>query len=1081
MPKEQEVVPPPLPVSQPASNAPDVIYFNGETVSPSAMRRPSISSLANKRSRPSPHMKRVSFGGDTVNIINQHRNEFQSPENSSNESSISPSPPGKAMKTTWGSSPAPPPRSPFFLRTNLDLLNDDEEQDDTITIPDSAKLANLADTPTRSPRQGRNGTPVPVRRRSNLPDRKSFGIFLDDEVERVPANLDTARDIDKTFHGPDFDGEIAHAASPSSDDSDGDITQNLPGVMDLADQEEAKEALEPMPHQIAANSHALPAVPPKIGFSPRPSRKSLSYIGPHIASDAEAATRARASKSNRKSLSYMSRNVEADIADKPDGTASKSNRRSLAYMCRPIDANMNIGSESGISLSNKNPCGAGALTRNDDKLADENSACDDEDGNDATLHVFDLLEQVQGDEEDEHAPRHGKENDNVPSPTARPGTDVVSGTTVVQGRPILPDNRQLFDSAEDPTIHYYPSDHPVGQGTEVGKLSIPGTSLGQDIETEDAEEAAKKSDTVMQEVSTEKATPALRRSILKKSSQIQDASRPTENEPEQAPEAENSITSSASKLPTPVSATGAKVRALRGRVSDNGQEGQKSSDIALKSSTSTLGTTSSLKSQKQSLFNIASFLVAGKLHFDDRFGLDLRRPSIAPIPESIGTVDRYSLDWKVLEYVKQEKILCRLQDQVTKHTNAINAITSRMSSIEEKIVKERPHVFEKLASSTSLRKKELQTIQMGLKRLQKVTTRQAGIAWVTSRQLWETEMLDDLKESSATLLRDATGMKSSEKSLSSSLSEFRKGVQLLGHSQDLEPNETDGAQSEKLRKSVAREFSAITDLRKLMASKLDTFNACASEIEALAPKKAELASLHKNLRTYAEAVTNRKLNAILAERRELNTIVCGVSALKPISISGNNISVVLADIMDVRLDVKDDKVTKAVGKPVSLPTTASSIAQLFASGAVELARPYLEQLQSTSQIPSALYQCSAALNSTWRCFTEALQYFDGHLGEINNASLSTGKLPSLDLNLLASFYSLKLRVKFDVTVVISCFCSDPAKGLPYQEVQRVDCSRFIGTTPSDETVREVVISSGFRKDKESFSALDAFAGVWDIL
>lgn len=1053
--------------------------------SPAILRRPSSLANGNKRGRPSPHLKRVSFGGDTVNIINQHRNEFASPENYSYGSSNSPSPPGKAVKRAWGSSPASP-RSPSFHRSTSELLNMDEEQEDTIPLADASNFAVAASSHYAGPSPARrNGTPIPVRRRS-VSGRQSFGIFLDDDIERVPlSNLANLPDVDKTLLGIDFNDNAA--PSPASQTSDDSAIRKFPGMIEVDEQEEVNLPQQATSHHVSDVNQSPPSLLTR-GVSPRTSRVPSPYSARKSSSLMTRAVEPNggensnaASKQNRQSLALACRPVvgsngaipqnnawESEIllrnreiffpGARSTNVASNSNRQSLAYGVRPMAENDGLLPQDNAGES------TGFLQRNGEVLQDEHASCDDDDSiNDATLNVSRLVEVLEGDE-------HYMED--IPKPF------VNAPTAPSPARPVLPDNRQLFDSTEDTTLHFYPKDLCGGGRIEKLDKVAPATESPQRCDHDDVEERKETSNNEVGKPPLDKPNPDFRRSILKPCSQVQDAWRPSEKEQEKVPEQThgNPGTSNVSKLATPMSTTGAKVRSLRDPSSENRQH--QVPDSGLKPARNA----APMVHQKIP-FDMAKFLQVGKLRFDAKTaGLDLRRPSIAQVPDSFASIDRTALHWKLLESLKKDNIWHPIQEQVTKLINSVSATAARINSTTEEIVQERPHVFEKLANSSSLSNKELTTIQMGLKRLQKVTTRQARISWVKSRQIWEKEMLEDLKRCCAVLQQDAAGMTTTEKSLISGRSKFLKELRQLGHDRELNAfrNGSD-LDVDDVRRHATQMFSHSADLRKTIATKKQLAKECASKVEELTPKKNELVSLQEKLQTYAEAIHDHKLNRILSERRELNTIVCGATGLKPTTITDNNISVVLADLMDVSLELKDERVVKVLAKPVSLSTFGSEVSQSFASGVVELIKPHIETLEFTNHIPSELYWCSAALHSNWKVFTDAIEYFDGHLGEISGADICTGDYPSLDLTLLASFYSLKLRVKFDVTVVISCFTPEPTKRLPYQEVKKVECCRFIGTTPCEEEVREAIISSGFRRSQDSFNVLDSFAKVWDML
>lgn len=930
-------------------------------------RRPSISSLAKKRCRPSPHMKRVSFGGNTVNIIQQHRSEFKSPDEN-DEISSSASPPRKIMKESWSSSSSVL-RSPMFMASNPDLLNEDEEHEDTITVPDAQQLAATRPVARGSPRSQAGGTPVPSRRISiiNPADRKSFGIFVDEEVSTGINGIDTDRDEDKTLLAVDADG-LRLADSPS-DESDGDVTQDVKGISALADEDD----------QMASENE---------------------LFAQHSKQPAKASARSVSSPSSRTSLSYIAPRAEENSVESP---APRKSRWSIMPL---------LGNDS-MRLS-RDPV--------EEELADE----------DATIQFAGVLDRIEDDEKEEEAPDQQLVRS---APLRDPSAPLKEPSAPLPVKPVLPDNRQLFDSAEDPTIHFYP----------------------EDFSAVDADRSAQSKHFSKDASGT------------KQISELKDAN-----------------SSSATNTSTPMSATGAKVRALRESSAVKRGIGsahlQGLSSVA-KSPAPSLGSGALLKPKATPLFTVSQFLEAGQVHFDRRAGLDLERPSLGAVATSFEEHDKSSRQWKTLEAARRSSILGHVKSEVSRHLEMIEQTTERLELLETEVVNQNPAIWQKMSQSRSLSSKEMQNIRFGLKRLQKVATRKARLQWVTSRQEWEGRILNNLKNASAALNHRAGGVRSAVDALSLRVRKFHEEVHRLGHKQAIRTEYPDES-FPKLRSKVVDEFSRVSELRQKNKSELAASKVCRDRIHALVPERQKLVSLRNKLEPFAGTNTNSAVRKILAERRELNAIVCGVSGIRPVSLTGKGIRVTIADMMDLRLEFEGDRVVKVASNALSTLWSSKPASQPFVEGAVKLSSRFVKELQFVRQVPVTLHACSTWLRMAWKSFSEADLYFDANPGELLAASTREGDgYPSLDLSLAASFYSLRLEVKFDVHIVVSCSLSgsDPLGTIPTQSIKTVGVTRFIGTLPSEDALRDALEPSSLRMDERSWSIGEALSRVWQML
>ncbi|CDF35813.1 unnamed protein product [Chondrus crispus] len=291
--------------------------------SPAIRRRSSLATNKPKRIRQSPSAKRVSFGGDTINIISQHPKEFRSPDADTPPGSVL-SPSHKSRKLSHPSSPAAR-RSPAFVskKTSLfggsdgdddtitlparlrasprpgpsltplprlksratqregpslnSLLSDDVEDDDTVNLPKEPRVSlnRVSASMSRPPLPMTSPSPVPLRRSSVANARHSFGIFLDDDISRGQgdAALTDENDPPEFNEGVLSDGNEAEA-------SDEDITRDLRigmAIDKLLDSDESASA--DVATENESEHSVLPTVSPPAERPSQPSsRQSLGYI-----------------------------------------------------------------------------------------------------------------------------------------------------------------------------------------------------------------------------------------------------------------------------------------------------------------------------------------------------------------------------------------------------------------------------------------------------------------------------------------------------------------------------------------------------------------------------------------------------------------------------------------------------------------------------------------------------------------------------------------------------------------------------------------------------------------------------------
>lgn len=1113
--------------------------------SPAVRRRSSLAANNSKRIRQSPHMKRVSFGGDTINIISQHRNEFRSPDGDSPTES-SASHPHKSRKLSHPSSPGVR-RSPAFVNRNqslLDASDDDtvtlpqapqhspgpvgsgpprprlesramypsdnsiwgdggEGEDETVTLPKEPRISSssLDGRSPPSPMPVARASPVPLRRSSMTNARQSFGIFLDDDISKGQGDVDLTDEHDVSFPENSLLSNQDGVA-----DSDDDVTRdfgNITGVFNsLLDTDES------VPIDLQADTESQGSLPP-INSPPRSrpsnasSRKSLGYVGNlnlfnETTGDEVDTGRGRCSIAP----AFGHRALDTDVDDAPRRFSVHSTMQ-IGDILQQVEQDEAEDGGKAHSISGSDEI---VQAPSIPPVTSEN------------VEVSELIPESNGkvkpgrSENVEPMPVVPERSGNVPPVPCPPESDgnvnekevIEESSGIVQTRPMLPensasrptlpDNRKLFDSDVTETLHFHEAAE-VPKRPSIASESKPPLAQNASNSAQNPDTAAADHETGLGTSSfnarnASKPLPLNERDVDNIEAECEAQSGPHSSNMIVTPRSatgtriratasEMVVPGSATKVSTPLSAPGSKIRAsFRDRTASGRRDGgdsqvQQLSDSVLMSSTS------KPTPQHSSTFTIAEFLGASNIRFDDNILPDNRDPSLAP--DMISTeIDRSSAEWRILQSVKKEKYLNQIEEELRKQVDIFNSTKQRIASLERDILTRHSPVFSLMSKSGSRSGKGVTNCRVGLKRLRKVSHFQNRLDWVLSRQKWEGTIRDGLQTAAASCQKDVVSLHTLKRSLVARHVELTEALTSSDIEFDRNMEDVSGSVDMR-RKEVVDEFAYIQELRALTLSKVTTEKEQTRKREILAPKNEQLLAKLKNLQSYAGAQADRKLKAKVTERTQRNMLVCGMAGLRPSHIGVNAIVGTLAEMMEVELKLNGDMLGTVGVKAVTLPENSSSVIQSFVEGTVALSSKQMREIRSVREIPFAFHSSVEKLLYAKNFLEEALEYLDSHVGELSAASVGRGELPSLDVTLVGSFYSLTAWAKFDVTVTISTFFPHPTAGTSHQEVKDITIQRFIGAAPPIEDIQEVFKASGFRKNPQAFSVQDAFSAVWELL
>lgn len=975
-------------------------------------------------------------------------------------------------------------------RSELHSNEDDE-------FGDVATGAGPSQHQTRSPSVGRQSTPIPNRRTSIARARQSFGIFLDDDItsgkdlgDRFGVNQDD--ELDRSY--PRI--SVGDGASPQSSSPDGDLTQDLTHISALMDKDES--AMNDNAAHPPTSDNSTPQLPSVTdGRSPMNSRKSLAYVG----------------------------NKKLVFGNKRDDFHGLTNRLSIA----PIGAEYRA-----------------------DQVSDQSP--EDSFQEDQTLHVGNILDRLEHDEEEERRA--------IDVRNTNPRRSIGDSSLL---RPVLPENRKLFDlEAAEETIHYYDLDggtdtmktdsqvereisgpqeqqthssHVVTQENptkeftpqqqqtysppnEVGPQQQQTRSPSNQVATQEQPTHPLPNEVVpqQQQIHAPPIEVAPRQQqvnsprVVSKENHATESTRDEQTHPEKAhppqvkplatpvvenqsedgmllatplPDAGVSSKSAAEtcRPPTPHSATGLKIRAGLKEGMSVSKRSQADSQLQELSNSVLRGSKRDCVAPKSAIpskieFTVSEFLAECNVHFDKTFAVDQREASI--IGPTSSDIDRTSMQSRILESVKREKILRRLQEEATKQAKVVEELEHRIQKLEDELVGKMPPAYALVSRGNSLSSREMSAFRVNMKRLRKVSSLQVRMEWVLSRQQWEGAIRDEIQQVLKEGERYVSEVVSSEGAYGKLNRKFKEVLREKGVQYDLGELD-DSAAVVPLRKEVDTEFAYISDLKKLVMSKKETEADLQRKKNYFVDRTAAKTESVKKLRAYAGAMASNNLNAKVTERAELNMVVSRIAGFRPHFITPNGIKSAVADLLDLELRFDGDVVTNVAASPYPVDARHPVI-QTFVEGAVMASRRSMQALTKVRDVPFALYVCRERLSSLKLFLLNLSRYFDRHLGELANSHLHEDETSStVDVSFRVSFFSLSKWTKFDVAVKVSTVIPKQFDGTLSQELKLDGVTKFIGAIPAVETLDNIIQEAGFQRDGEMFNAVDAFAAVWELL
>lgn len=1130
--------------------------------SPAVHRRSSLAANNSKRIRQSPSTKRVSFGGDTINIISQHPKEFRSPDADTPPGAVS-SPPRKSRKVSHLSSPAVR-RSPAFTgreanllgtieghddsltllqprasprpgysrppRPRLDsramgkeapsLLGDDAEDDDTLNLPKSPRISiNSTDAGVPpSPMPITEPSSVALRRNSVANARQSFGIFLDDDISRGQGDVDLTDENDPSF----LETRIL-SSSGAHEVSDDDITQDLgANLLDkLRDNDESSSAN--LATDTGSQRPMAPPISPSLTrVSRASSRQSLGLLvtsldvnegseirddttqrrwsmapaSDHLAAlDNDAASR-RFSIHGEMQMGDILQQLEQDETDDDVTMHFPSEQRGEAES-EPATVNENVSeinteasTEQDIVVKPDSP-----HEEHDEVCSDRKQAAVTDGGmqsDDATrAHSLDQSENDAEtippvDDNDQNLLQESLGQDtaskeNVPLPN--------SNGLQTSSRSPPQEKRRLFQFDDTDTIHFHDA-HPIQKRKPAAELinqpptNAKGTtsaSEGPGGESPGVRKPSVRDDgpylEKAQKLGETSSVPVGTESTSEHQSSNAIATPQSEvGKRVRACVSERFVPSSLTKLSTPLSAPGSKIRssacerkALQRKDGTASQtEGPSESAVKLPAS-KTLPT-------RQEVFSMVDFLGSCNLRFEDHRIQCTRDPSFLPEVLSSG-MDRASAEWRILQYTKRECYLKHLKEQVRLQKAIFSSTVEHISSLENEILRHSPPVFSFMSKNHSRPGKAVTNCRVGLKRLRKVCHFTNRLDWVLSRQKWESDIRSGLEESADACQADGTTIQGMKRSIAAQAAKMTEALTRMNFKWT---NPSPGVGDLAMRQEqLVNKFAHNSKVRALITSDNAHQKQDTEKYDMLLPKKSILISNLRELELYAGAQADRKLKLKVQENAERNFLLCDMSGIQLDEISASTISGSVCGLVQFRMVFSGDAVKSVEAHPISTSTNCGNFLDSYTQGAVSLARDQFGAVKTVKEVPFALHSSVERLTHAINLLRDVTEYFDGHIGEAVNAKTLEGDFPCIEVNLIASFYSLKSWTKFDVDVTLSTSFSRATGST--QDVKDLTVRRFIGDAPSDDTIRETFLTSGFRKNSTNIHVQEAFAGVWELL
>lgn len=1001
-----------------------------------------------KKSRRSTLNKRVSFGGSHIRVYDQHAEEWPSAKReSSGKSKRAP-----AAVTAQSPSPRRSPRlrkvaahtppvnslNPTTPASYADEGGDGDGDDgDTVTLPE---------LPT-------NSSPATGRRFSDAID-----VFVDEDVTRgipemrlsivgggggedttINVKAPELRHTNASVHDDEntnhINQNISRSASPRRKDSpssitsdDDDITQGMPGLGGLLADDEVgdspiDDATKDNGAQPGDGGDSSPG-DPCLGIAESAQRRDSfdNAFGQLFGSDASEDNPNTGSDFDMHDITAQLPNMSALLNDDGDSDspqdATHESEDTLPLLGHPVQP---TGRESVGDITSGIPSIA-ALTTCDASSED-------------LVTVSAVKNSVR------KSPRPPKP---VPTPAAI--------------RPNLPESRRLFNcdenAEEDTTIHYH------DQNVTVSPVSKPSPHHPASVAIASAQQQSPMLSTLSKTVS---------------SSQV-------------------AVESSTA---TPKSATASKILAVvTGRSASRGQ-GSVSRTQVISSETHLRGvpapvsqanSLNSFASHQESAsvsdFRIAEFLEASNIRFNDDLGQGLREASLAGGVVSPFEGDRDSLQAQIVSSVMSFAVLSKLNEAVQTVQTQIAGSIANIASLEAQIEQTCPPVFAKMAKSNELLSTELTTVQVGLKRLRKISALEAREEWVAARHVREKDMLQSLRSKIDGLHADMSFLTESERAMANEHESLQADIG--SHGLDLEVEKCSRGQVNEenlanMRVQVKATFSDIEALQVSIVEANETAAAKEREGVVLRQEQKHVDAECGHLNSFASAGTPSKLSQMLTEQRRLNSFASSATGIEPLKLTEKEVSLRLVGILYVTFTVHESVVTHVETRAITLQSPASAVMCSFVEHITTLAAENcLKPVGLLSELQYALHLAVDFLSYAKDTYIQVVRYAERNEVTVASCELSA-ETATVDMRILASYYSLKKKCKFDVSLVLSL--SAPSfKGSAMRQSIRIDSiDSIIGEAPSVAELDAIVQKAGFVSGKDRFNVLVALSSIWTLL
>lgn len=485
-------------------------------------------------------------------------------------------------------------------------------------------------------------------------------------------------------------------------------------------------------------------------------------------------------------------------------------------------------------------------------------------------------------------------------------------------------------------------------------------------------------------------------------------------------------------------------------------------------------------------FTMSDFLKANMIHFKEYTTNTIREASIQQDNIFSPVFKPSSVEDRMNERVRKKSVLNTLRKEIQRMKDELKNVENSCAAYEREVEASNPPIFAEVAKIQDYKCFELTTSRLNMKRLKKISAIQTRQEWVSRRKVWERKICNDINSQVESLQFHISSFKPMQEKyvnvremIDEKISEAGL-IDRLGEGKEVRSGENTFI---VLKRAAFQELSLLRDMREYLSTQKNDEIDLTYRQNNLGPELVALKVDYKELGTFAKANTIQKVRDMVTEAVELNSIISGVTGLNLQGLNKNSICVQAVDMMELNFSLHDDRVINKSFKPIVNAGVTNPVWQSYANGAIQLlnTQGIVKTVKMTRDIPFALHAISSTLMQAKFIFEDASYYFERKLGSILSGSLKeTDTSCYLNLSVLASFYSLTKRSKFDVTVSVNTFLSEGKSGTPKQEVRVDNVVRYFGDCPDNDKLEKVICFAGSKK-AGIFSLHNAFLGVWKIM